>query len=86
MDELAKLRYLMDLAEDLGVQIRRAPAGGDSEGHPGGALVRLGSREMLFLDPSAALEDQLAAAADALQGRPSLQDRFLPPEIRDLLG
>ncbi len=86
MDEHAQLRALLDLAESIGIEVRRAPAaeapGGD---RPGGALVRLRDREILFLDPAASLADRIAAAAAALAGRSELQDVFLPPELRETI-
>lgn len=85
MDNESKLRALLDLAEEIGIGIRRAPADVEGSDHPGGALVRLGKRELLFLDPSASVEDQLSAAVDALKGRQELERRFLPPEIREAM-
>ena len=85
MDEQAKLSFLLDLAETLGVQVRQAPPPDELDLHPGGALVRLRERELLFLDPTASLGDRIGVAAAALAGREQLQDLFLPPEIRQLL-
>ncbi len=73
---------LVDLAEQLGIEVRPAPA---SEAHPGGAMVRLRGREILFLDPAASTEEQIPVLVSALAGRAELQDRFLPPELRELL-
>ena len=80
MDEYAQLRALLDLADSVGIVIRRRPAA--ETPHAAGALVRLGGREMLFLDPAAAVADRIAAVAAALAGRPEVEDVFLPPEIR----
>ena len=79
MDEYGQLRFLLDLAEELGVTVRRAPAAPpeapDSAGaHPGGALVKLRGREILFLDPSAAVSDRIAVVASALAGRDELEE------------
>ncbi len=84
MDESAILGELIDLAEQLGMQVRRAPASEFGQ-HPGGAYVRLGKKEMLFLDPAAGVADQISVAVQTLRTREELGDRFLPPEIRDLL-
>jgi hypothetical protein len=73
---------LVDLAEDLGIEVRPAPA---SQAHPGGALVRLRGGEILFLDPAASVEEQIPVLVSALAGRSELQDRFLPPDLRELL-
>lgn len=81
MEQDAQLGLLLDLAESAGLEIRRAPPGGD----PGGALVRLKGTELLFLDPTAPVADQISVAASALAGRKEIEDRFLPPEIRELI-
>ena len=85
MDSHQQLEALLDLAEQVGLAVRRlaGPAGGGE--HPGGALVRVRGQEVLFLDSAAAVADQLAVAAAALAGRSELEDRFLPPELRQLI-
>ena len=82
MDASGQLSELLDLSEQMGITIRRAPAREDS---PGGALVRLKGQEILFLDSGASVADQVAAVAAALAGRQELADRFIRPEIRQLL-
>jgi len=85
MDLHSQLSALIDLAESLGIMIRRAPPADESADHPGGALVRLKGKEMLFLDPTASVADQITVAAGALRGRAELDNMFLPPEIRERL-
>jgi len=85
MDSYAQLAELIDLAESVGITIRRVRAAGDAPEHPGGAMIRLKGKEMLLLDPTAAVVDQLAVAAAALRGRPEIEERFLPPQLRDLI-
>jgi hypothetical protein len=85
MDPHGKLRALVDLAEALGITVRRAASAGQSPQHPGGALVRLRGQEMLFLDPTAPATDQIDVVVEALRGRAELDELFLPPEIRELL-
>ncbi len=84
VDAVTQLESLLDLADDVGLAVRRVPGGADTD-HPGGALVRLRDREVLFLDPDASVADQLAVAAGALRGRPQLDERYLPPELRELI-
>ena len=86
MDIACKHAQLLDLAEQIGLEVRPSPPMGLGGEHPGGAMVRLRGREILFLDPSASLADQVDALAAALAGRAQWQDRYLPPEIRQLLG
>lgn len=76
---------LRSLAEALGIVIRGAALGEDSSDHPGGAVVRLRGKEILFLNSSACLEDRIEALAKALARRPELADRFLPPQVRAVL-
>jgi len=85
MEEQTKLNALIELAESLGITLRNAPAAAGGSEHPGGALVRLKAREILFLDPTASLADQIDAVAAALRGRAELAGQFLPPEIRELI-
>jgi hypothetical protein len=85
MDPHAQLGYLVELAESVGITIRRIPAAGDSAEHPGGALVCLKGLEILMLDSAAAAADQIAVVAGALRGRAQVEDRFLPPEIREAI-
>ena len=87
MDATQQLDRLIDLCEELGIAIRKAPAGDElgAGEHPGGAVVRLKGSEILFLDTTAALGDQIAATVAALRGRSELEDRFVAPEIRELI-
>ena len=80
-----QLTFLLDLAESLGITVRRVVSAGGSAEHPGGALVSVKGREMLFVDPHAPIVGQREAVASALRGRPELQEMFLRPEIRQLI-
>lgn len=77
------LAILVQLAEEIGLPVRRAPSAGGTGEHPGGAIVRLKGQEMIFLDPSAAAADQISVVAAALAGREDIENRFLPPEVRE---
>lgn len=85
MDDLSRLGALIDLAERLGIVIRRAPAAMEYSEHPGGAWVRLHGKDMLFLNPVAPVKDQINVAVETLRSRAELADQFIPPELRDLL-
>ncbi|MFW6061931.1 MAG: hypothetical protein ACOC93_03900, partial [Planctomycetota bacterium] len=65
MDSSETLRALLGIAEEIGIQVRLAPATAEWGGAPGGTRVRLKGREILFLNTSAPLADQLEAAAVA---------------------
>lgn len=84
MDEQGKLSILLNLARESGIIVRRVSSR-ELDGRSGGGLVRLRDREILMLDSSAPLAEQVAVAAEAIRGRCVLRDRFLPPEIRELV-
>ncbi|MDY6913864.1 MAG: hypothetical protein SVT52_05355 [Planctomycetota bacterium] len=86
MESESTLNSLIDLAESVGITIRRAPAAEGSSDHPGGAMVRLRGREMLFLDPTASVEDQISVLGAALRGRDEIENSYLRPEIRELIN
>ena len=82
MDDHAKLRILLDLAESVGLTIRSAPPSDDGSA---GALVKLKGREILFLDTRSSPVDQVAVVAAALRGRDEVEAMYLQPEIRDTI-
>ena len=84
MDLAGQLAALADLAESLGMEIRRAPAG-DRDGPPGGAVIVLKGRQIVFLDAGATVAERIAVLASALAKRKELDGVFLPPQIRELL-
>jgi hypothetical protein len=84
MDLAEQLAALADLAESLGMEIRRAPAGDRSE-HPGGAVVRLKGRQIVFLDEAATVSERIGVLASALAHGGELSGVYLPPQLRELL-
>ena len=80
MDASSQLTALLELAEQLGYQIRRADLGGE-----GGGACRLRGQEILFVDTAADLEHRIEATAVALSAHPELAKQFILPELRDLL-
>jgi hypothetical protein len=84
MDLAEQLAALADLAESLGMEVRRAPAA-DGAVHPGGALVRLRGRQIVFLDEQATVPERIEVLVSALAAREELSSMFLPPQIRELL-
>ncbi len=85
MDPHRQLAALTDLAETLGIAIRRVPRSVDAGEHPGGALVVLRGTPTVFLNPDAPVPDQIALLADCLRTRREIEEMFLPPEVRELL-
>ena len=85
MDAIAQLDSLLELAQSVGITVRRCPPAAEADSHPGGALIRLKGKEILFLDPSACAADQISVVAASLKGREGLEQRYLSPEIRAIL-
>jgi len=85
MEQESQLRMLLDLAEQIGLEVRCVPGSAGGADHPGGAMVRLKGKEIIFLDPVACPSEQLDVLAMALRGRSEVEDRFLPPEVRELI-
>ena len=84
MDAKEQFAALADLAESLGMEIRRAPAAEGAE-RPGGAVIRLKGRQIVFLDESAPAAERAAVLAGALAERPEVADMFLPPQLREII-
>ncbi|MCE5277546.1 MAG: hypothetical protein ABFD92_14340 [Planctomycetaceae bacterium] len=84
MDGGAQLDALIALAESLEITVR-CIAGRPGDGASAADLVRLNGKSVLFLDSTAPPAEQATAVAKALAGRPELQDRFLPPALREAI-
>jgi len=78
MDVQQRLDMLLAAAEEVGIEIRRVPLGGE-----GGGFCLLRGRQVLFVDTSADTATRYERTVAAMAGRPELQDRYLPPELRD---
>ena len=85
MDHERKLAVLTDLAESLGFSVRLVGGWSDSANHPGGAVVRLKGRDVIFLNPLAGVADRISVLAEALRGRAEIEEMYLPPEVRDAI-
>ena len=80
MDSQRRFEALLRLADELGVEVRAEPLGGQ-----GGNLCVLRGHSILFLDTQADAADRLDQTAAALAGLPGLDDIYLRPDVRDLL-
>lgn len=80
MDSEGQLGELLDLAERLGVEIRRAWLGGD-----GGGLCVIRGKKVLFLDTAASPPEQVGKTAAALAAVEGVEDCYVRPEVRELL-
>ena len=80
MDESGLLNALLDLAEEMGIEVRRDFLGGE-----GGGLCRLKGKWVLFVDTAGSAAEQLATAAGALAGREELEEKYIVPQLREVL-
>jgi len=90
MEDAALLAALVELAEELGLAVRRLPADAAFEGvgPSGSGLCTLRGRPMVWLAPLDPPERQVEVLARALREHAgeSLEMRFLPPAIRERLN
>ncbi|MHC4090451.1 MAG: hypothetical protein ACYSVY_09280 [Planctomycetota bacterium] len=78
MDELAQLERLTQIAEDLGVQVRREPIDGES-----GGLCSVKGKRVLFIDTLADAATRVDRCLEALARVPGIDDHYLRPDIRE---
>lgn len=84
-DSGSTLEALVDLAMEVGLTLRRAPAATGDTQHPGGAVVELRGRQIVFLNPAAPTRDQIDVLVSVLSRCETLQGRFVRPDLRELL-
>ncbi len=77
MDLARRLESLLTLAEEIGLDVRAEPMGGE-----GGGLCRLKGRLILFVDTSADLATRYDRTVVAMANLPEINDRYLLPEVR----
>jgi len=74
------LSELLDLAEQMGIDIRQVAMDGD-----GGGLCRLRGKWVLFVDRNASPVEQMACVAESLRGRSDLEDYYIKPQVRQII-
>jgi len=79
-DETSLVDRLTELAEELGVEVRREPIDGE-----GGGLCRVRGRQVLFIDTLADPATQLGRCLEALARLPGVDEHFLRPDLRERL-
>ncbi len=77
MDLSSRMEYLLTLAEQMGVEVRAEPMGGE-----GGGLCKLRGQHVLFVDIAADLASRYDRTCAALATLPGLDEHYLLPEIR----
>ena len=78
VDELAQLDLLTEIAEELGVRVRREPIDGE-----GGGLCRIKGQQVLFIDTLADVATRVDRCLEALARLPGIDDHYLRPDIRE---
>ena len=77
MDLSSRLEQLLTVAEEIGIDVRVEPMGGE-----GGGLCRLRGQRVLFVDTSADLATRYDRTLAAMASLPELDGRYLLPELR----
>jgi len=77
MELAARLEALCELAEDIGIEVRAEPMGGD-----GGGLCVLRGQRVLFVDTAADLANRYDHTLAALAPLTELDQHYLVPELR----
>ena len=78
MDELAQLDVLAEIAERLGVRVRREPIDGTS-----GGLCRIRGEQILFIDTLADAATRVDRCLEALARLPGIDEHYVRPDIRE---
>lgn len=74
----ARLESLLRVAEELEVEVRAEPMGGE-----GGGMCRLKGRRVLFVDTSADLATRYERTLAAMADLPDMESWFVPPTVRE---
>ena len=77
MELASRLEALLTLAEEMGIDVRAEPMGGE-----GGGMCRLRGHRVLFVDTSADLVTRYDRTLAALAPLEELDQRYLVPELR----
>lgn len=89
MEPHEELRQLVDLAEQVGLRVRRirGSASGDGEPAAASAVCRVRGEPWIVLSGADPVEGQIAVVAGAIRRHagPALEGRYLPPALRERL-
>jgi hypothetical protein len=77
MDLSRRLDALLEVAEQLGIEVRAESMGGS-----GGGLCRLKGRRVLFVDTAADLATRYDRTLVAMAGLEEIDGHYLLPEVR----
>jgi len=83
------LNCLLDLAREVGLEVRRMPvrAGAETETPTRSGVCRVRGRWLVLLAPGDSLEDRIDALVQGLRsaGANLWEGRWIPPAVRDRL-
>ena len=88
MEGQALLDFLVELAQEAGVQVRVIPRyAAEGDPPPRSGICRIRGVPWLLLASGEPLEDRIEAAATAVRvhAREALEERYLPPAVRERL-
>ena len=77
MDLHERMDVLLRLAEEIGLQVRKEPLGGE-----GGGYCVLRGKRILFVDTTADAEARYETTLAALAPLSESDQHYLPPEVR----
>ena len=80
MEDQLLFKALLEVAENVGIEVRQAVLGGE-----GGGLCVLRGKKILFVDVSADLAEEIARTAEALAQLEDLEQHYLLPQVRQAL-
>ena len=80
MQEQELLTALLDLADKVGLEVRKEYLDGE-----GGGLCILRGKRILFVDSAADSAEQIAHTAQALARQPELAMMYVLPQVREEL-
>ncbi len=78
MDINTQLEHMIEIARQLGIEVRCIGLGGS-----GGGLCQLRDKHVLFVDTDADIATQANQCATALAHWPGIDLIFLPPPLRE---
>ncbi|MHC4675230.1 MAG: hypothetical protein ACYTBZ_22320 [Planctomycetota bacterium] len=77
MNLSSRLENLLALAEQMGIDVRAEPMGGE-----GGGMCLLRGKKVLFVDTSADLATRYDSTLAAMANLPELDNMYIVPEVR----
>lgn len=77
-DTAEKLEAIVNLAAQMGIEIRREPLGGE-----GGGLCKLRGRQVLFIDTLADTTTRYERSVAAIAALGEIDQHFVRPDVRE---